>query len=428
MSWFSLFSSVFNSYMLEILLGIFFVVVIKNWFLVSYSLVFFILYLFFCFVEEGEGLVKLIFMLLSLWLLIMMLLSVDQKLKSLDLLAIFIWLLGSLLIVFYVDTLIMFYMGFEMSVIPILLILFGWGYQPDRLEAGFYMLIYTVLFSLPLLLKIFYLEELGVGSGMLSFFMFMMAFLVKVPMVGLHLWLPRAHVEAPVFGSMILAGVMLKLGGYGVFKVSLIIGDFFFKNSKILIVGSILGGVILSGVCFVQSDLKLLIAYSSIVHMSIVLSGLLTMHFTGLIGAILMMVGHGFCSSGLFCVLGMTYTRTMTRSIIMNKGFISIIPICSFWWFMFCSSNLSFPPCLNLPGELFLFLSIIVYNKYLYMILGVFGILSSLYSVYLFSFSQQSFCWSFYSFKSFSLSESLLLFLHWVPLNIFILDLSFMSF
>nr|YP_009502275.1 NADH dehydrogenase subunit 4 [Cacopsylla pyri]AWU48878.1 NADH dehydrogenase subunit 4 [Cacopsylla pyri] len=414
--------------MLEVLMGIFFVVVVKNWFMVSYSLIFFIFYLFFCLIDEGESVIKVVFMLLSLWLMIMMLMSVDQKLKSMDLLFIFFWLLASLLTVFYVDSLIMFYMSFEMSVLPILLILFGWGYQPDRLEAGFYMLMYTVLFSLPLLLKIFYLNELGAGTGLLSFFMFMMAFMVKIPMVGLHFWLPRAHVEAPVFGSMILAGVMLKLGGYGVFKLSLIVGNLIFKNSKVLIVFSVLGGVILSAICFVQSDLKLLIAYSSIVHMSIVLSGLLTMHNIGLMGAVLMMVGHGFCSSGLFCVLGMTYSRTMTRSIIMNKGFITIIPICSFWWFMFCSSNLSFPPCVNLPGELFLFVSIIVFNKYMYMILGLFGILSSLYSVYLFSFSQQSFCWKFYSFKSFSLFESLLLLLHWIPLNILIFDLSFMNF
>nr|YP_010596830.1 NADH dehydrogenase subunit 4 [Cacopsylla burckhardti]UFP91886.1 NADH dehydrogenase subunit 4 [Cacopsylla burckhardti]WAK85089.1 NADH dehydrogenase subunit 4 [Cacopsylla burckhardti] len=430
MSWVWLLSNFFSIFMLEVFLGICFVVVMKDWFFVSYSLIFFIVYLFFSMNDSGEMLIKVIFMLLSLWLVIMMLMSVSQSLKTLDLLFIFIWLLFSLFVVFYVDSFILFYLGFEMSVIPILLILFGWGYQPDRLEAGFYMLIYTVLFSLPLLLKIFYLDNLVFSSGetSLSFFMFVMAFLVKLPMVGLHFWLPRAHVEAPVFGSMILAGVMLKLGGYGVFKLSLILGDFFFKNSKILIVFSLLGGALLSGICFVQSDLKLLIAYSSIVHMSIVLSGLLTMHNLGLSGSVMMMVGHGFCSSGLFCILGLTYNRSMTRSIIMNKGFISVIPICSFWWFMFCSSNLSFPPCLNLPGELFLFLSIIVYNNYMYMILGVFGVLSSLYSVYLFSFSQQSFSWSFYSFKSFSLFESLLMLLHWIPLNILILDLSIMNF
>nr|QWT29510.1 NADH dehydrogenase subunit 4 [Cyamophila willieti] len=414
--------------MLDVFLAILFVVVIKDWFIVSYSMILYMVYLFFSFNDSGEGLLKLVFILLSLWLVNMMLMSVPVILKTTDLLIIFIWLLLSLVSVFYVETLILFYLSFEMSVIPILLILFGWGYQPDRLEAGFYMLIYTVFFSLPLLLKIFYLEYSVLTSGSLSFFMIIMAFLVKIPMAGLHYWLPRAHVEAPVFGSMILAGVMLKLGGYGIFKVSLMIGDFIFKNSQTLIVFSVLGGLIFSGVCFVQSDMKLLIAYSSIVHMSIVLSGLLTMRELGLNGSLMMMVGHGFCSSGLFCVLGLTYNRTMTRSIIMNKGFILIIPICSLWWFLFCSSNLSFPPCLNLSGELFLFLSVIMYNSSMYFFLAMFGVMSSLYSVYLFSFSQQSFSWEFYSFKSFSLQESLLLFLHWVPLNIIILDLSILQF
>lgn len=258
--------------------------------------------------------------------------------------------------------------------------------------------------------------------------MFLIAFLVKIPIVGVHYWLPRAHVEAPVFGSIILAGVILKLGGYGVFKLSLIIGDFLFDYSKTLIIFSVWGGVILRGVCFIQRDLKLLIAYSSIVHISIVLSGLITMHELGLNGAVIIIVGHGFCSSGLFCVLGLTYNRSITRRIIINKGFISMIPICSFWWFLFCSSNLSFPPCVNLPGELFLCLSIIVYNNYTYILLALFGIFSSLYRVYLFSFSQQSFSWNFFSFKSFTLYESLILILHWFPLNVFIFDLRVLKF
>lgn len=367
-------------------------------------------------------------MLLRLWLVIIILIAVSQNLKTSDLLFIFIWLLWRLFTVFYSETLIMFYLRFEISVIPILIILFGWGYQPDRLEAGFYILIYTVLFSLPLLLKILYLDNLTISLRSWSFFIFIIAFLVKLPIVGLHYWLPRAHVEAPVFGSIILAGVILKLGGYGIFKLSLIIGDFLFQNSKSLIVFSVLGGLIFRCVCFIQSDLKLLIAYSSIVHMSIVLSGLMRIHELGLVGAIIIIVGHGFCSSGLFCVLGLTYNRSITRRIIINKGFITIIPICSLWWFLFCSCNLSFPPCLNLPGELFLIISIIVYNKYIYIVLAIFGILSSLYSIYLFSFSQQSFSWKFYSFKSFSLYESLLLILHWVPLNGFIFDLRIISF
>nr|YP_009502288.1 NADH dehydrogenase subunit 4 [Heteropsylla sp. DMP-2018]AWU48930.1 NADH dehydrogenase subunit 4 [Heteropsylla sp. DMP-2018] len=414
--------------MLEILLGILFVVVLKDWFIVTYSMMIYILFMVFFINEGGEPYTKLLFIWLTIWLLIMMLMSVTEELKSQELLFIFIWLLISLYLAFFSDTLIVFYLGFEMSVIPILLILFGWGYQPDRMEAGFYMILYTMFFSLPLLLKIYYMNILvNFNNNLLNFFMFMMAFMVKFPMVGLHYWLPRAHVEAPVFGSMILAGVMLKLGGYGVYKLSLKMGDFLFINGQFLISFSLIGGIILSLICFMQSDLKLLIAYSSIIHMSIVLSGLLTLQISGLNGSLMMMVGHGFCSSGLFCLLGLTYNRSMTRSIIMNKGFIMIMPICSLWWFLFCASNISFPPCLNLPGEIFLFLSILLFNKNLYLLIILFSIFSSLYSIYLFSFSQQSLNWQFFSFKSFSIQELLMMLLHWIPLNLLILDLSVVS-
>lgn len=167
--------------------------------------------------------------------------------------------------------------------------------------------------------------------GMPLVFIFLLAFLVKFPLVGLHLWLPRAHVEAPVYGSIILAGVMLKLGGYGIIKLSFIIGDFLYKYSSGILIFSILGGLILTGVCFVQTDIKILIAYSSIVHMRVVLRGILTIKIRGLIGSVYLMVGHGLCSSGLFCVLGLVYNRSLTRSLYLNKGIINIIPIRRLW-------------------------------------------------------------------------------------------------
>nr|YP_009443407.1 NADH dehydrogenase subunit 4 [Diaphorina lycii]ATR80191.1 NADH dehydrogenase subunit 4 [Diaphorina lycii] len=414
--------------MLELGLGLLGLFVVMSWELVVGSLVFFILFLLLNMSESGEMTIKLIFMLLSLWLVIMMVLSVEKFSSSLDLYLIFIFMLISLIIVFYSETLISFYFGFEMSVIPIFLIILGWGYQPDRVEAGVYMITYTVFFSLPLLMGIYYLNMGYKLVGMPLFFMFLLAFLVKFPLVGLHLWLPRAHVEAPVYGSMILAGVMLKLGGYGVIKLSFIMGDFLFKYSSMILIFSILGGLILTGVCFVQTDMKMLIAYSSIVHMSVVLSGVLTMKISGLVGSVYLMVGHGLCSSGLFCVLGLIYNRSLTRSLYLNKGMMNIIPISSFWWFLFCSSNLSFPPCLNLPGEIFLFISILGWNWHFFLIVGLLGVSSSMYSIYLFSFSQQGKLTFYFSFKSFNLYECLLLSMHWIPLNLFILDLSIMTF
>nr|WRO39596.1 NADH dehydrogenase subunit 4 [Carsidara limbata] len=413
--------------MLDILFMTSLIVVLSNWFLVlnCLSIMFFILLIkiFNC----GEDLISLIMILLSIWLISMMFMSVNLQEQTYLLMFIFIFVLVSLEITFLSEKMIFFYIGFEMSVIPVLIIILGWGYQPDRLEAGMYMLIYTVFFSLPLLFGIFIFPYLT-NISMLTLMIYILSFLVKFPMFGIHLWLPRAHVEAPVFGSMILAGVMLKLGGYGIIKISFMLGDYLYLFCSPIIIYSIMGGLFLSAVCFMQSDMKMLVAYSSIVHMSLVLSGLLTLKEIGLSGAIFMMIGHGLCSSGLFCILGCTYNRTHTRSIFFNKGLISIFPIGSLWWFLFCSSNLSFPPSLNLGGEIFLFISILSWNSVLFFLLGLIGVLSSMYSIYLYSFTQHGKIISFYSYMNFNINESLVLFLHWIPLNLLILDLNLMLF
>nr|YP_009501978.1 NADH dehydrogenase subunit 4 [Russelliana solanicola]AWU49059.1 NADH dehydrogenase subunit 4 [Russelliana solanicola] len=413
--------------MLEVLLSIGCVALMCHWMLTVNSLILFLLFLMLLIYDEGVYLLSVIFSMLSLWLIIMMLMSVDQSLKSHELLIICLLMIFSLIIVFISESMIMFYVGFEMSIIPILLIIFGWGYQPDRIEAGIYLLSYTVFFSLPLLLSIFYMDYFKLFKGFISCLMIFMAFLAKFPMVGVHVWLPRAHVEAPVFGSMILAGIMLKLGGYGLIKMSFLWGDLLFQHSSMIIVVSLIGGTLLSGVCFMQSDMKMLIAYSSIVHMSLVISGLFSMTELALWGSILIMMGHGFCSSGLFCVLGLTYNRTLSRSVYLNKGIISLMPICSLWWFLFCSSNLSFPPSMNLPGELFLFTAILSWSNNLFIFVIVFSLISSMYSIYLFSFSQQGPTMKFFSFNNITVKESVLMCLHWIPLNILILDLSVMS-
>nr|YP_009500696.1 NADH dehydrogenase subunit 4 [Anoeconeossa unicornuta]AWU48839.1 NADH dehydrogenase subunit 4 [Anoeconeossa unicornuta] len=414
--------------MLEMILMSFFMVVFLDWLLISNFLVLMLLYSIFLMWDDKFYNISLVMILLSIWLILMMILSVGQKEKNGMLIFLFMFMFLSLQICFSAHSLLYFYIGFEMSVIPILLIIFGWGYQPDRIEAGLYMVCYTVLFSLPFLVGIYLLNQNFLFSkSFIVVLTFLSGFLVKLPMFGVHLWLPRAHVEAPVYGSMILAGVMLKLGGYGIMKISLFMGDWLSFSCDCLVIFSILGGIYLSILCFVQSDMKLLIAYSSIVHMSLVISGLLTFKESGLIGAMYLMVGHGLCSSGLFCVLGFSYDRSHSRSMYINKGFMTVIPSCSLWWFMFCSSNLSFPPCLNLPGEIFLFLSVISWCIEMFLFMAVLNFLSSMYSIYLYSFSQHGVPSNFFSFKMFNLKESFVLFLHWVPLNLLIMDLSIFS-
>lgn len=414
--------------MLEIIIGVLILVVINNWILIINSLIFYLIFLLLKIYDEGEYLVKLIIIILRVWLTIMILMSIKRNIKKFDLYIVFIFILFSLLLVFYCERILIFYLGFEIRVIPILLIIFGWGYQPDRLEAGMYIILYTVFFSLPLLIGIFYITYNYIMKTFLFYFIFIIAFLVKFPIFGLHLWLPRAHVEAPVFGSIILAGVILKLGGYGIVKISFVIGDLVYFNSYYIIILSVLGGLILRGICFTQRDIKILVAYSSIVHIRVVLSGLLTLRETGINGGIYLIIGHGLCSSGLFCILGMTYDRTLSRRLYLNKGIIILIPSCSLWWFLFCSSNLSFPPCLNLPGEILLFIRILRWRNSIFIIIGVLGLLRAIYRIYLFSFSQQGICLNYYNFCSFKIKELLIMFLHWVPLNLLILDLRLITF
>nr|YP_009690006.1 NADH dehydrogenase subunit 4 [Drosophila mercatorum]QEG54031.1 NADH dehydrogenase subunit 4 [Drosophila mercatorum]UKE79685.1 NADH dehydrogenase subunit 4 [Drosophila mercatorum]UKE79698.1 NADH dehydrogenase subunit 4 [Drosophila mercatorum]UKE79711.1 NADH dehydrogenase subunit 4 [Drosophila mercatorum]UKE79724.1 NADH dehydrogenase subunit 4 [Drosophila mercatorum] len=375
--------------------------------------------------------------LLSLWICSLMITASESvnkynNYKNLFLLNVVLLLL-LLVLTFSSMSLFMFYLFFESSLIPTLFLILGWGYQPERLQAGIYLLFYTLLVSLPMLIGIFYLmNKMGTMNFYLMnnfmfnydllYFCMMCAFLVKMPMFLVHLWLPKAHVEAPVSGSMILAGIMLKLGGYGMLRVLSIMQFINLKYSVIWISVSLIGGVLVSLVCLRQTDLKALIAYSSVAHMGIVLAGLLTMTNWGLCGSYSLMIAHGLCSSGLFCLANISYERLNSRSLLINKGLLNFMPAMALWWFLLSSSNMAAPPTLNLLGEISLLNSIVSWSWISMIMLSFLSFFSAAYTLYLYSFSQHGKIFSgCYSFSGGKIREYFLLILHWLPLNLLIL-------
>nr|QLY90079.1 NADH dehydrogenase subunit 4 [Ylodes simulans] len=392
----------------------------------------------------GMDLFSFFLIMLSVWIIMLMFMaSFMFYVNNYNLILLnfmFMFLLLFLFLTFSMMDIFKFYLFFESSLIPMVLLIFGWGFQLERVEAVIYLLFYTLFVSLPLMSSIFYIysSEKSVMfsylmkyeiDSVLLFFMMIMAFLVKLPMVFVHLWLPKAHVEAPVSGSMILAGVMLKLGCYGLIRILMMFLKISMKFSNILVGLSLLGSVYMCLLCLYQIDFKKLIAYSSVVHMGIFLAGVMTMSSWGVMGGIYMMIGHGLCSSGLFSLINLNYERLHTRSLIMNKGMLNILPSFSLWWFLLLSSNMAAPFSLNLISEISIINSLVGYSFVCMGLILMIFFFGGVYNLYLFIMSQHGkIIFLKNNFFNLSVREYLMLFLHWLPLNLLFLKLEFFLF
>nr|QVL27766.1 NADH dehydrogenase subunit 4 [Monopis longella] len=390
----------------------------------------------------GMDIISYGLILLSIWICGLMIMASEKYFKMKFFEVFFLLNVIILMIMLYLTfssmNLFMFYLFFEASLIPTLMLIIGWGYQFERIQAGIYLLFYTLFVSLPLLLGIFYMNTYmeSMMIYMMKFFninifllylVMILAFLVKMPMYFVHLWLPKAHVEASISGSMILAGIMLKLGSYGILRVMVIFQEIGMKFNIMWLIIGLVGSLYVSLLCFCQIDMKSLIAYSSVVHMGMVIGGMMTLNNWGFLGAFVIMIGHGLCSSGMFCLANINYERISSRSLFINKGLINYMPSLTLWWFLLMTSNMAAPPSLSLLGEISLINSLMGYSELMMIILMLISFFSAAYSLYYYSMVQHgNYFKGMFSFYMGVSREYLLLMLHWLPLNFLILKTDYL--
>jgi proton-translocating NADH-quinone oxidoreductase chain M len=305
-----------------------------------------------------------------------------------------------LILVFSVLDLFIFYVCFEASLIPMFFIVGFWGSRSRKIKAAFYLFLYTMATALLTLISIFYII-LQVGStfypDLLNYifseneqlFLWICLFLTfatKIPMIPFHIWLPEAHVEAPTIGSVILASILLKLGGFGFIRYLLPLFPFAtnFYLPFIYTLG-ICSVIYASFTTIRQIDLKRIIAYSSIAHMNMVVLGIFTTNWQGLEGALYLMIGHGIISSALFFLVGIVYDRYHTRLLRYYGGLIQVMPIFGILFFIFTLGNIGFPGTSNFIGETLILVGIFEKNILIAIFTGFGIILSAVYSLWLYN-------------------------------------------
>lgn len=332
-----------------------------------------------------------------------------------------------LIIFFFSSESLNLYIIFELAVLPIFIIIIGWGYQSERLEARLRLLFYTITASLPLLgiyLWIYFdsittnlllIEKLlTLNNSLISkiiIFCLLAAFLVKLPMYGVHLWLPKAHVEAPVFGSIILAAILLKLGRFGMW---LFIPYVFLDSVNIFISIRLVGGVLVRILCLRLTDLKIIIAYSSVSHIGCVLIPIFISNIISSFGGILLILAHGIRSSAIFLISYYLYQNNYSRRLLITKGLLVRSRMIALCWFLILIINIAAPPTINLLAEILVITSRIYQNKFNFFLFILIIVVGTAYSLIIFRSSIQGNKTQNLNIKVINLREIIVIFNHLV--------------
>jgi len=346
--------------------------------------------------------ISLFFVLLTTFLVPVCLLiswkSVTHLVK--EFLVAFLILESFMLAVFCILDLLLFYVFFESVLIPMFLIIGVYGSRERKIRAAYQFFLYTLIGSLFMLLAILciYFQvgttdlqvlttvEFSEPRQFLLWVAFFLSFAVKVPMIPFHIWLPEAHVEAPTSGSVILAGILLKLGTYGFLRFSIpLFPEATVYFTPFVYTLSVLGIIYASFTTLRQIDLKKIIAYSSVAHMGFVTLGLFSLNTHGVEGALLLMLSHGFVASALFLCIGILYDRTHTRLIRYYGGLVQTMPIFSFFFFIFTLGNLSLPGTSSFVGEFLILLGVFQTNTFIATLAATGMILGGAYSIWLYN-------------------------------------------
>ena len=305
-----------------------------------------------------------------------------------------------LIITFSVIDILLFYIAFESVLIPMFIIIGVWGSRERKIRAAYMFFLYTLFGSVLLLLSIIYiynrfgttdyesllLIDFSLLEQQVLWLAFFLSFAAKVPMIPFHIWLPEAHVEAPTAGSVILAGLLLKLGSYGLIRFSLpLFPEACVFYTPFVFTLSAIGVIFTSLTAIRQTDLKRIIAYTSVAHMNLVVMGIFSFNVIGLEGALLQSLSHGFVSSALFLLIGIIYDRHHTRMVKYYSGIVHTMPIFTSIFLFFTMANIALPGTSSFIGEFLILAGIIKINTSATCLGAIGMVLGGAYSLWLFN-------------------------------------------